>query len=106
MVLDVRLATEDPAGVSSYLIRRGGRWSVTKQAVPYRLVQPIVGEKFGLRIVKGEELSRIRLRAERLRRDKKAQRRQGATFGRAGKEGEEVRSVKEVPAQFRAESRN
>ena len=46
MVLNARLATKAPAGVSS-AIRRGGRRSVTKQPVPDRLTQPIVGEKSG-----------------------------------------------------------
>ena len=52
MVLNARLATEDHAGVSSFLIRRGGRWSPTKsrvgRGIPYRQLQPAVGEKFGL----------------------------------------------------------
>ena len=46
MALNARLATEDPADVSS-AIHRGSRRSVTRQAVPYRLLQPEVGEKSG-----------------------------------------------------------
>jgi len=46
--VNARLAIEDPADVFSFLIRRGGRLSITQQAGPYLPMQQIVGEKFGL----------------------------------------------------------